>query len=217
MNTFDPATVRRLFLVGIPISFALLLVFHPLPDNGIYDGLHDHSRRWQVVHVTQLVFIGLLAVMMYLLVEGTAGRWTTVSRWALLPFVLFYGAFEAVTGIGTGVLIDHARTLPDDEQVVAAGIIEAYWDNRIAGNVSVFSVIGALSWLVAVVGAVVALRRIGAPRSALVLPGLGGLLFAISHAPPFGPVALVLIAAAVVRLGGRAAHLALPVEGTVTT
>ena len=50
-----------------------------------------------------LIFIPLFAAAaVYVLmrdVEGTAAR---VSRIALIPFVIFYGAFETLQGIGVG-------------------------------------------------------------------------------------------------------------------
>lgn len=58
--------------------------------------------------------------------------------------------------------------------------------------------IGGVAWIVAVIAAAVAYRGVGAPLSASILPGLSAT--AVVHAPPVGPVALVLFAAAVVLL-----------------
>lgn len=214
MSAVESAGMRRLLLVGVPIVYAVLMLFHPTGEGDVYEALHDHAQRWQAVHVVQLVFIGLLAVAMYQILDGLSGRWATVSRVALAPFVLFYAAFEAIAGIGTGILVDYAHDLPADEQAMASGMIQAYWENPIAGNLSAFSAIGSLSWWIAVGGSVVALRQAAAPRSALVLLGTGGLMFGIGHAPPFGPIGLVLIALSMVWLGKRPVASELPASST---
>src|SRR5687768_1721802 len=100
MSAVESAGMRRLLLVGVPIVYAVLMLFHPTGEGDVYEALHDHALRWQAVHVVQLVFIGLLAVAMYRILNGLSGRWATVSRVALAPFVLFYAAFEATAGIG---------------------------------------------------------------------------------------------------------------------
>jgi hypothetical protein len=55
-------------------------------------------------------------------------------------------------------------------------------------------VVGVLSWLVAVVGTAVAVRRIGVGRTGPVLLVVGAAVFAIDHAAPFGPIGMVVFA-----------------------
>ena len=57
-----------------------------------------------------------------------------------------------------------------------------------------FGSIGGIAWVVAVVAAVVALKRAGVGTTALVLLAIGGMM--IMHVPPFGPVALVCLGGA---------------------
>jgi hypothetical protein len=52
--------------------------------------------------------------------------------------------------------------------------------------------IGTLSWAVAVIAAAVALSQAGAPRTATIPLGLAGIIGAVDHAAPFGPVAMLL-------------------------
>ncbi len=74
--------------------------------------LADEVTTWQIVHVGTLVFIGLMGVALYLLVRDVPGRAAAVSRLAIGPFVLFYGAWEAVIGLATGALVQHANDVP---------------------------------------------------------------------------------------------------------
>ena len=95
------------FIIGVPLAWAVLLLFHPggEPDT-IYLNLQDVVDRFLVVHIGMLIFIPLFAAAVYVLmrdVEGTAAR---VSRYALIPFVIFYGAYETLQGIGVGTLVN---------------------------------------------------------------------------------------------------------------
>lgn len=207
MNTHQHSALRRLLVTGIPIAFAALLMFHPAAEGQVSNALHDHTTRWQIVHVGQLLFIGMMAIAIYLLADGLDGRRATISRAALLPFVLFYGAFESFTGIGTGELVRHAHDLPPGDQAMAGELIQSYWESPIAGNLSLLSGLGALSWAVAVIAAALALRQAGAPRSVPILLGLAAVAFFVSHAPPAGPIGLVLFAAAAWRLDVRVSPL----------
>ena len=58
--------------------------------------------------------------------------------------------------------------------------------------------VGALAWVVAVIAAAVAYRRVGAPLGVSVLLGLS--LAVVSHPPPIGPIGLVCFAGAVAVL-----------------
>jgi hypothetical protein len=67
--------------------------------------------------------------------------------------------------------------------------------------------IGTLSWAVAVIAAAVALSQAGVPRTATIPLGLAGIIGAVDHAAPFGPVAMLLfITAAFVLSRARTAR-----------
>src|SRR5262245_35895921 len=57
---------RFAFLIGVPVAWAVLLLFHPLGSGSMYDVLRDEVTRWQVVHVGTLLFIGLMGLAVYL-------------------------------------------------------------------------------------------------------------------------------------------------------
>jgi hypothetical protein len=205
--------LRQLTLMGIPFAFAILLLFHPLAlghalgEESIYEALRNHVLRWQVVHVLQLLFIGLMGVAIYVLTSTMEGSATTVSRLAAVSFVLFYGAWEAATGIGTGVLVSYANSLPAAEQAVANDIVQAYFDNPLIGNRSLLSVLGMLSWFAALGAAAISFLLAGAPRSVPVLLALSGLAFGLGHPPPLGPLGLVFFIAATWRLERGPSHV----------
>jgi hypothetical protein len=187
------------FLVGVPLAWAVLLWFHPSTDaDDIYGSLRDQVVTYQIVHVGTLIFIGLMGFALYLLVRDLPGKAATISRLAIGPFVLFYGAWEAVIGLATGALVQHANDAPAGERAAVSDAIQSLQGNVIVGESSVVAVVGAMGWIVAVIAAAVAIRRAGAPVLATVLLVLSVVVF--SHPPPIGPVGLVCFAGAVLAL-----------------
>ena len=152
----------------------------------------DEVTRWEIVHIGTMIFIPLMAVAVYVLLRGIEGMAATVSRVALVPFALFYTAWEILLGIGTGALVDEVNGLPDADQAVGSELVENYADSALIGDPGVFTAIGGLGWITAVIAAAVALRGAGAPMSAAGFLGL--------HPPPIGPLGLAFFIAAVVVL-----------------
>lgn len=70
---------------------------------------------------------------------------------AIGAFVLFYGAAEAVSGVATGVLVQHVADLPASEQAPAAGVVQALWDEFLTDDL--LFLVGSVAWVVAVVAA----------------------------------------------------------------
>jgi hypothetical protein len=96
-----------MFLVGVPLAWAILLFFHPGGEGTeLYNDLQDQVTRMLVVHIGMLLFIPLMAVVVYVLLRDLEGTAALVSRIALAVYVVFYGAWEAMYGIGLGILGD---------------------------------------------------------------------------------------------------------------
>jgi hypothetical protein len=192
-------TTEIAFLVGIPLAWAVLLLFHPTGGGEAvtYADVQDQVTAWLVVHIGMMVFIPLMAVAVYLLlrdIEGTAAR---ISRIALVPFVVVYGAYEVLLGIGAGILVQDVNGLAGSEKAAGAALVNEFTDNVLIRGFSVLSSIGALAFITAMIAAGLALRReAAAPLAVPVLLGLSGFLIT-AHPPPFGPTGLVLFIAAV--------------------
>jgi hypothetical protein len=218
-----PILLRRLFLVVTPLTLAVVLWFHPAggEPGEVYEGVRHDVGAWLFVHTVFLLFIPLMALAAYLLLSGVQSRAATVSRVALVLFLVFYTAYEVTVGLGTGVLVDYANGLPPAEQAAVAAAIEDLNANDVlADPLSVSLVLGLLGWVVALVAAAVALRRAGAGWAPTVLVGLSA-LFAI-HPPPVGPAALICFVAAAVlierwRAGDPEALQARPATGAAAS
>lgn len=105
-----------------------------------------------------------------------------------------HGAYEAVMGIASGIVADTGNGLSGAREQGSAEAVSGILGSPVVGDGGVFSCVGSTAWLIAVSGAIVALRQAGAGRASLVLLGLGGLV--VFHAFVIGPVALVCLAAA---------------------
>jgi hypothetical protein len=194
---FSPGELA--FLIGVPLLWAILLLFHPGGEGTevTYAELQDKVTAWMVVHLGMMLFIPLFAAVLYLLLRGVEGTAAWVSRIALAPFVVFYGTWEALQGIGVGILVDEVNGLPQAERATGADLVHDFADNILIRNFGVFGNIGSLALITAAIAAGLALRRhAGAPLSVAALLGVSGFMIT-AHPPPFGPIGLVLFIAAV--------------------
>jgi hypothetical protein len=178
--------------VTIPLAYAVLLLFHPIPGAGLVEqGLDHHLTTWNVVHVAQLGFIGAMGGALLWLVHGLTARSAIVARVSAVVFILVYGAYETWTGIATGALtrqrpwsagrraVDGGPAHPGAPGIAAAG-------QRLGRRQH------GLRRLA---------RRHGRRRAGPAQPrgghrcrrrvGGAGLVFAPTHVPPAGPVAML--------------------------
>jgi hypothetical protein len=139
------SSLETAFIVGVPIAWAILLLFHPGGEGKeIYADLDGDGTRMQVVHVGMLFFIPLFAAALYLLLRGIETTAARVSRAALLAFVAFYSAWEALQGIANGVLVDKVSALPEDEHGHGAELIQEFAESPFARDFVIFAVAAVL-------------------------------------------------------------------------
>jgi hypothetical protein len=187
------------FLIGVPLLWAVLLLFHPGGEGTevSYSELQDEVTAWMVVHIGMMIFIPLFAAVVYLLLRGVEGTAAQISRIALVPFVVFYSAWEALQGMGVGILVNEVNGLSGTERATGAELVPDFADNILIRNFGVFGSIGSLALITAAIAAGVALRgHAGAPFSVAALLGISGFLIT-AHPPPFGPAGLALFIVAV--------------------
>ena len=205
-----PAPARRrpytlpevAFMIGVPLAWAVLLLFHPTGEGEVvtYANVQDHVTAWLVVHLGTMLFIPLMAVAFYLLLRGIEGGAARVSRIALVPFVVFYGAYEVLLGIGTGILVHDVSGFAAGQRAAGISLVNEFTDNVLIRGFSVLSSLGSVAFITAAIAAGVALRRqTAAPLAVPILLGLSGFLIT-AHPPPFGPIGLALFVVAVLIL-----------------
>ena len=137
-------------------------------------------------HIIQVPLIGLIALAVYLLTEGLEGRAVRVSRWAIAVFAVFFSAYDAAAGIGTGYALRSAQGLSAEGQ---AAVHQAVIDMPGLSLIFGLSIVGTGAWVVALIAAAIALRRAGAPRVPFVLLILAGVFLMGGHPYPAGTLA----------------------------
>jgi hypothetical protein len=195
-RTFSPPELA--FLIGVPLLWGILLLFHPGGEaDTIYLNVQDEVTRFLVVHIGMMLFIPLMAAVVLLLLRGVEGTAALVSRIALVPFVVFYSAWEVLQGIGVGILANELNGLPQAQPALREDLVQDFAEHALIAPVGVFGSIGSLGLITAAIAAGIALyRHAGAPVSVPVLLGLAGFLIS-AHPPPLGPTGLALFIVAV--------------------
>ena len=188
------------FLVGVPLAWAVLLLFHPTGDGDrYYPIISDSVTAWLIVHLGTMLFIPLLAGAMLVLLRGVDGTAAMVSRVALVVFAVIYTAYEVTVGIGSGILATAIDDLPPAQQATGADLLQSYNESDV---ITVLTTVGSIAWLVAVAAAGVALYRRAQTATSVAVVAL----FLISapgiviHVTPFGPVGLALFIIALLLL-----------------
>jgi len=193
--------LRMLVVFGTPVAFAITGFLHLVPwpsgsELEVYTRLRDHATLWIAIHVVQLLLILLLAVAVSWLTEGLSSTAARVSRIALLPYLVFYSAFDSIVGVSRGLVAHYGSQLSSVQQAALPGVIDALassWSHPFSPAVPfTIGLIASLAWAVAVVAAAIALRQAGAPWTATISLGLAGAIGAIDHAAPYGPIAMAL-------------------------
>jgi hypothetical protein len=168
---------RRIFLIAVPVSTALVIAGHP-PDPATATDLGPDTDRYIAIHVALLFMLPLLGVAVWMLLDGLRGVAATVAR-LLLPFALvFYAAFDALVGIGAGVLAREAMEV--GEARAGAEALAARW-MQIPMPLPIVSTLGTLGWTAALLAAAVAHARAGSPLLAVAGLAVAGPLFGFGH------------------------------------
>jgi hypothetical protein len=200
--------LRRLVLLGTPLALAILEIFHPEQPGGASEAV-EQGTWFMWFHFIQVPLIGLMALAVYLLTDGLEGRAVSVSRWAIGVFAVFFSAYDAAAGIGTGYALHSAQALSAEGQ---AAVYEAVKDLPLFSLPFTLSIAGTLGWVVAVIAAAIALRRTGASRGPFVLLVLAGVFLMGGHPYPAGTLAFgcFFLAAAWLEFARR---MTTPVQG----
>jgi hypothetical protein len=180
-----PLPFRRALLLAPPLALAVLEVLHPHPDPTV-EAMLDGATWFGWFHVLQLVLTGLVAFSVLLLAADfdRANAWTT--RLSIGGFLLFFGAYDTLAGIGTGLAMQSARDLPPAQQ---EGVFAVVKDWPGIGPVFALSIVGTLGWVVAVGSLALAARRLGASRPEWIALALAAVFLMGGHPFPAGTLA----------------------------
>ena len=167
--------LRNVVLFGVPLAIGVLNLRHPILKPPIYAEILPHLPWWITLHLLNLILFPLLGLAAYLLVKDVHNIAASISRFALGVFVPIYAAFDALAGIGTGIVVLNAHRLMPHEANSFEPLIDAYWNS---GVIYALAAIGSIAWVIAMLAAAVALtnadRRRWAGLVAVILFVVGG-------------------------------------------
>jgi hypothetical protein len=108
-------------------------------------------------HIIQVPLIGLIALAVYLLTDGLQGQAVSVSRWAIAVFAVFFSAYDAAAGIGTGYVLSEAQGLTAEEQETIWQAVKELPELSLPFGLSI---VGTGAWVVALISFASALKVI---------------------------------------------------------
>jgi hypothetical protein len=182
-------------MFGTPLLWAILSVVHPSGEGDIYAELQDQVGRWLFVHVAQVVLAPFLALAVWLLLRGIESLAATISRVALVFWLVFFSTYDALAGIATGVLVRQANSVSGEERAGFAEAADFLFDSHIGGNISWFALVAGGAWIIVAIAAAVALRGAGANWLTTVAAALSALFaFHAGYAAMVGLIALLVAA-----------------------
>ena len=183
--------LRRITVLGTPLALAVLNLFHPTwqSPTPAFQAILPKITWWITLHILNLPLFALLGLAAMLLLNGMPGILATCSRVLLVIFAVLYPAFDAMVGIGSGMIIRLGATLPVSQQAPIVLATEQFFHlGSIAQDIAF---VGSMAWLLGLLAAAVALARpvwsrwfvIGLAGAVILLRLLEQAEFALSLAP----------------------------------
>ena len=118
---------RLAVVLGTPIAGVIISIPHPVPSgSSIAEFLRPIVVLWLGVHVALLFLVGFLGLTLWFLTEGVGGRAAAVSHSALVPFLVFYSAYDSIVGLSTGLLVWRSQGLTGQELVIADQVVQRF-------------------------------------------------------------------------------------------
>jgi hypothetical protein len=188
---------RLAFLVAVPALTAVVIAGHPADPRTASD-LGDQVDLYIWIHVALLFMLPLLGIVVWTLLDGLRGAAATVSR-VLLPVALvFYAAFDALVGIGGGLVVREALAVGAADRTGAEDLA-ARW-MTIPMPVPIISTMATFSWTAALLAAAAAHAQARSPVIAVIGLALAGPLFGFGHPFVTGLIGMAGLAVAGVAI-----------------
>jgi hypothetical protein len=100
-----------------------------------------------------LIGFALIGYATYLLVSETENVFATISKVTALVFIPLYCGFDALMGIGTGILSLISLHLPPEQAPVLRSVIDIFWNNDL---LMAIAIIGSIFWTISTLFAALA-------------------------------------------------------------
>ncbi len=206
-STQPQRVLNALLILGAPLVTGLLVATHPtlIGKSGPVAWHGPVVDWWIALHVIQLPLFVAVGLAAYRLIGAADDIIAAGGKLALLAFLTFYPAYDAVVGIGTGTLVRIAGDLPPQQQAVAAQIIDGFWRSRVA---NALGGIGSLAWAAGLVACGLVFIRPGRSRGLALVLGAGIVVLAGGSGPlwPVGDLRWWVVGGTLIVLLGLVAQ-----------
>lgn len=180
---------------AIAVGAGVLLAWHPA-DPVHATELTGLMGRWLTIHLGLLVAMPLLALGVLHLLRDVRSTAATLARALIVPAAALYAAFDALLGIGTGVLVAQTGQLQEDLQPGAVALTQAWWE--VPTVLSLVSALAIVTWTASVASAGIVAHRSGlGPVTAWALVA-SSVTFALGHPGVTGALGMAGLATAMV-------------------
>lgn len=134
---------------GALVALAVLNALVPVVSSpqAVLASLTPHVGLWVAVRLLQVPVVALVALTLWPLLAGQAGRWALAGRVGVVCFALAWGIVAAAQGAGLGALVAYASAQAAAAQTVLAAAVDALWVSQLLGFLAF---VGTVGWLVAV-------------------------------------------------------------------
>lgn len=191
-----------------------LEIAHPKGTAAIFDVVAPVSGWWVALHVLLLVVFALFALAVVELGAHAGGPLATFSRLMMGVFVVANSAFVGIDGIATGVLVRAAGTLPPEQRLAVAALIETLWRSPV---VLALADVSSVAWLAGIVATALLVCPLGKNAIAwLLVAGAALLRLAPIALPAVNGDALIWISVAVSVAACVAYSTTRPLAGSLT-
>jgi xanthine/uracil/vitamin C permease (AzgA family) len=188
----------RALLAVVPLLLVGVTAHHPTRHRQhVFAVLAPHSGRWLAVHYLQLVLLPLAGMVLLALLGRERSLAATMARVAIYIFVVYYSVFDGIAGLAVGTLVRRGATLPPAESAVISDAAQALFADRVLGGLGAVGGFASAAWLIACAATARVARRRGVTWVAVIALLVAGVLLAITHTPPLGPLAFAALTACV--------------------
>jgi len=157
--------LRRSIVFGGPSLVGLVNLAHPLIRPPIFRAVTQHLPWWTTLHLLNLLLFPILGLAAYLLIKDVQGIAALLSKIAIVIFIPVYVAFDALAGVGTGILVGQGRAFSPANLPAIESLIDSYWTSPV---ISLIAATGSIAWVIAMLSASVAFADVTRRRFAAI-------------------------------------------------
>ena len=148
-----PSKLRSVVIFGVPVLLGAINLTHPRMASPVYDKILHHMPWWLELHLINLVLFPLFGLAAYLVVKDQRGVAAAISKLAIAIYIPVYAAFDALAGVGTGIVVSSSRNGDTSNLAAASSLADVIFNGPVT---YALGAAGSIAWIVGIFAAAVA-------------------------------------------------------------